>query len=130
MGQIVVNGASLVCPLGKPGTASLIVLPTSLIQAGGQPVATIQDAKPMANIPTFGMCTSPANPQVAAATAAALGVLTPQPCVPVITGPWAPGSPRVSVANVPALTSDSSCMCAWGGKISITNPGQATTKTG
>ena len=130
MSQIVVNGASIVCPLGKPGTATLVVAPVARVQAGKQPVATIQDSKPMANIPTFGMCTSPTNPQVAAATAAALGVLTPQPCVPVIAGPWAPGSPRVKVGGVQALTSDSSCMCSWGGKISVTSAGQQTTSTG
>lgn len=130
MGQIVVNGADLMCPMGKPGKAKLIVLPTPLVQAGNQPVATIMDNKPMANVPTFGMCTSPANPQVAAATAAALGTLTPQPCMPVIAGPWAPGSSTVQVGNKPALTSDSSCMCNWGGKISITNAGQSDTTTG
>lgn len=130
MGQIVVNGADLMCPMGKPGKAKLIVLPTPLVQAGNQPVATIMDNKPMANVPTFGMCTSPANPQVAAATAAALGTLTPQPCMPVIAGPWAPGSSTIQVGNKPALTSDSSCMCNWGGKISITNAGQSDTTTG
>jgi uncharacterized protein DUF4280 len=31
---------------------------------------------------------------------------------------------------VPALTSDSTCMCAWGGTISITQAGQMTTSTG
>lgn len=130
MGQIVVNGADLMCPMGKPGKAKLTVLPTPLVNSGDQPVATIMDNKPMANVPTFGMCTTPSNPQVAAATSAALGVLTPQPCMPVIPAPWAPGSPTVMVGNKPALTSDSSCMCQWGGKISITNAGQSKTTTG
>lgn len=130
MGQIVVNGAMLSCPMGQPGTATLIVAPTSRVQSSNQPVATIQDSKPNANIPTFGMCISMMNPQVAAATSAALGTLTPQPCVPMVAAPWAPGSPTVSVGNLPALTSDSSCMCNWGGKISITQPGQMTTSAG
>ncbi len=41
MGQIVVNGASIACPLGKPGVATLVVPPASRVAAGGQPVATI-----------------------------------------------------------------------------------------
>ena len=130
MGQIVVNGAMIACPMGLPGTATLAVLPAGRVQSSNQPVATIQDMVPMTNIATFGMCTSPANPQVAAATAAALGVLTPQPCLPVIAGPWAPGSPTVSIGGVPALTSDSTCQCMWAGTISITQAGQMTTTTG
>lgn|SRR5512143_3201019 len=130
MGQIVVNGAMLSCPMGQPGTASLSVLPTLQVQSSNMTVATIQDMKPMVNIPSFGMCTTLSNPQVAAATSAAQGVLTPQPCTPVIAAPWAPGSPTVSVGNLPALTSDSSCMCNWGGKISITQAGQQTATTG
>jgi hypothetical protein len=70
------------------------------------------------------MCTTPTNPQVAAATSAALGVLTPQPCIPVITAPWAPGAAMVRVRNLPALHGGCTCMCTWGGLISITNPGQ------
>lgn len=130
MGQIVVNGAMLKCPMGLPGTASLTVLPTSLVQSSNQTVATIQDYKPLVNIPTFGMCTTQSNPAVAAATTAASGTPTPAPCVPNTTAPWTPGSPTVSVGNMPALTSDSSCMCSYGGQISISMAGQMTTTTG
>ena len=85
-------------------------------------MATTMDFTP-ANIPTFGMCRSMANPTVSAATSAAMGVLTPMPCVPVIPAPWAPGSAMVKVMNMPALTNNSKCMCTWGGQISITSPG-------
>ena len=53
-----------------------------------------------------------------------LGVLTPMPCIPVIPAPWVPGSPTVLIANKPALNNSSKLMCAWGGVISINNPGQ------
>jgi hypothetical protein len=58
-----------------------------------------------------------------------MGVLTPMPCVPVITTPWAPGSAQVKVMNMPALTDNSKCMCTWGGNISITNPGNTAMAT-
>jgi hypothetical protein len=74
----------------------------------------------------FGMCMSPANPEVAAATAAALGVLTPMPCIPATTAPWTPGSPTVLLDNMPALDNSSMLMCMWGGEISITMAGQMT----
>ena len=87
------------------------------------PAATIMDNVPMKNIMPFGMCQSLANPAVASATAAAFGVLTPMPCVPVIPVPWAPGSPTVLIGNTPALNQSSKLMCAYGGVIQITNPG-------
>jgi hypothetical protein len=90
------------------------------------PIANIMDNKPMVNILPFGMCNSPANPMVAAATAAALGVLTPMPCIPVTAAPWVPGSPTVLVGNMPALNNSSKCMCNWGGVISVAFPGQVT----
>lgn len=86
------------------------------------PLATIMDYVVMKNVMPFGMCSSMANPTVAAATAAALGVLTPMPCMPVTTAPWAPGSPAVLIGNKPALTQASKLICAWGGVIQITNP--------
>jgi hypothetical protein len=126
MGIAVCNGASLQCSFGvAPGT--LTVLPTGKTMAASQPMATIMDYKPMANIATFGMCNSPSNPQVASATAAAMGVLTPMPCVPATSAPWIPGSPTVMVANNPALNNSCQLMCNWGGVIQILAPGQTTT---
>jgi hypothetical protein len=128
MGLSVCNGASLMCSFGAaPGT--MMVLPTNKVMST-MPAATIMDNVPMVNIMPFGMCTSLANPTVAAATAAALGVLTPQPCIPATASPWAPGSASVLIGGVPALESNSSLMCNWGGVIQITNPGQTKTVIG
>ena len=124
MGQLVCGGAVLQCSFGMlPGT--LMVLPANRVMTS-MPIANIMDNKPMVNIMPFGMCRSLANPTVAAATAAAMGTLTPMPCVPAVAAPWAPGSPTVHIANFPALNNTSKCMCNWGGVISVTNPGQMT----
>lgn len=124
MGQLVTTGAMLQCTFGL-APSTLNVLPVNLVTAGS-PAANVMDNKPMVNIPPFGMCNSPANPTVAAATAAALGVLTPMPCIPVIAAPWAPGAPTVMIKNMPALNNTSKCMCNWGGVISINSAGQFT----
>lgn len=126
MGQQVVAGAMMACSFGLAPSA-LVVLPANKTMVGGPPAANIMDFKPIVNIPPFGMCNTPSNPAVASATAAALGVLTPMPCVPVTTAPWVPGAPTVLIGNMPALNNSSKCMCAYGGVISITSPGQVTT---
>ncbi len=124
MGQLVCGGAMLQCSFGV-APSSLMVLPANRVMTA-MPIANIMDNKPMVNILPFGMCQSMANPTVAAATAAKFGVMTPMPCVPATAAPWAPGSPTVLVANLPALNSTSKCMCNWGGVISVTQPGQMT----
>ncbi|NTZ50484.1 MULTISPECIES: DUF4280 domain-containing protein [Citrobacter freundii complex] len=122
----VCTGALLQCSFGiAPGT--LNVLPTSRTIVSNMPMANIMDNKPFVNILPFAMCNSIANPTVAAATAAALGVLTPMPCIPATPAPWAPGSPTVLVGNMPALTAQSTLICMWGGVIQISFPGQMTT---
>jgi len=78
------------------------------------------------NIMPFGNCMSPANPTVAAATAAALGVLTPMPCIPATPAPWAPGSPTVTLAFMPALNKSSMLTCVYGGVITVVVEGQMT----
>jgi uncharacterized protein DUF4280 len=125
--QLVVNGAVIKCAFAMPpGIGTLTVLPARRVNGSSQPAATIMDSAPMVNVASFGACMSPTNPQVAAATAAALGVLTPQPCIPVIPAPWAPGSPTVMIGGQPALTNTCQCMCQWGGVITVVSPGQVT----
>ncbi len=119
------SGAMLLCSFGA-APSTLNVLPVNRVTAGGLPAANIMDQKPFVNIPPFGVCMSLANPAVASATAAALGVLTPMPCTPVIPAPWVPGSPTVLIANMPALNNTSKCFCAYGGVIQVTVPGQFT----
>ena len=127
MGQLVVGGAIAMCSFG---TAPGNLQPTSQVRclAEGRPAATIQDSA-MVNITPFGMCTTLSNPQVAAATAAAMGVLTPQPCMLVPAGGWIPTKPNVLIGGKPCLTSESKLMCSYGGCISITSPGQLKTIT-
>lgn len=117
-------GAVMQCSFGA-APSTLVVLPVNAVLTG-TPAATIMDNVPIVNVPPFGMCSSMSNPVVAAATAAALGALTPMPCVPVTTAPWVPGSPTMLVGNMPTLNESSKLMCAWGGVIQITAPGQTT----
>ncbi len=125
MAMHVCNGAGTACTFGA-APSTLIVLPLNRVMTSSQPAATIQDHIPMANITPFGMCMSPSNPTVASATAAALGVLTPMPCIPVTPSPWVPGSPTVIEGGQPVLNNDCKLTCTWGGVISITMPGQMT----
>ena len=119
MPKQVVMGATLKCSFGL-SPSSLIVLPVNRVLTCHVPAATVMDFQPMVNILPFGMCTSPTHPAVIAAAGA------PVPCMPVITGPWIPGSPTVPIAGLPALNSTSTCICAWTGVISIASPGAAT----
>ena len=121
MPQKTVATAELQCPFGA-ATSVLQVLPIHMVKCGNQIAANIMDHVPMVNIMPFGMCNTLSNPEVATATTAAQGVLTPMPCVPVTPAPWAPGSATVMLGNMPALNN-----CTWGGVIGIIMPGQTET---
>jgi uncharacterized protein DUF4280 len=117
----VCTGAALQCSFGSA--------PSTFAASGVQvdataPAGVVSDVAP-SNVPPFAMCTSLANPQVAAATAAAMGTLTPQPCVPVLS-PWTPGSSRVTIGGVAALDDSSQCSCSWGGVITVSSAGQTS----
>jgi hypothetical protein len=123
MAKLAVDGATLCCSMGN-APSRLSVLPACGVAGGGCPAASIQDIRPSLNIAPFGLCSAPTNPQVAAATAAAMGTLTPQPCVPMTAGPWTPGSQSVTVDDQPALTDACQCTCQWGGAIQVQDAGQ------
>jgi hypothetical protein len=118
-------GAMMQCTFGTAPT-SLVVLPVNRTYTDQAPDANIMDHVPMVNIMPFGMCTSPANPAVAAATAAAMGALTPMPCVPNTPAPWISGAPNVILGNAPALDNMCRLMCIWSGIIQFTTPGELT----
>ena len=118
-------GALMQCSFGM-SPSSLVVLPVNQTFTDQVPDANIMDHVPLVNITPFGMCMSIANPSVAAATAAALGVLTPMPCIPNTPAPWVPGAPTVLLGNAPTLDNISKLMCVWGGVIQFTTPGEFT----
>ena len=119
----VVTSAMMTCSFGM-APSSFVANPARLILLSGKTKGNIMDFQPISNIPPFSMCVTLSNPTVAAATAAAQGVLTPMPCIPVIVSPWAPGNPKVLVQGQPALMKSCQCMCAWGGVIKFTTDGQ------
>lgn len=125
MAFLVTNGSLCQCTFGL-APCPLMVLPLKRILAGGMPLATIMDHKPIINLVSFGMCSSLANPAVVAATSAALEVLTPMPCIPNTPAPWVPGSPITLAGGEPVLNNSSKLTCLWGGLISITATAQFT----
>ncbi|MDR1217173.1 MAG: DUF4280 domain-containing protein [Oscillospiraceae bacterium] len=124
MANATVMTAICQCPFGVV-PSPLLVSSQQNVMICNQLAATIMDNK----VPTFGMCNSIANPMVAAATAAALGVLTPMPCVPLTVAPWVPGCPTVLIGNKPALNNTSKLMCAYGGVIQVQMPIAMTVMT-
>ena len=116
----VASTAQCICTFGA--APAVLTSKTANVMACGLPAATIADSM----VPPFGMCSCPSNPAVAAATAAAFGVLTPQPCTPVPMGPWKPGSTTVLIGGKPALQNTSTLQCAYGGMITVTTPAATT----
>jgi hypothetical protein len=119
-----VTSGTMMCPMGT-GPSSFVATPKQTLSSF-KDAGNILDHKPIANIPPFGMCMSMANPAVAAATSAAMGALTPMPCVPNTPAPWVTGAPTVILNSAPALNNTSKLTCVYGGMISFVQPGQVT----
>lgn len=124
MPPLVSAGAMVSCSMAMPTVqVPLATTPKSTQVNAGTPAASVDDYVPLTNIPSFGMCGAIANPAVAAATAAKSGAVTPAPCTPAVNTPWTPGATRVKVGGQPALHGGCQAMCAWGGLITISTPG-------
>jgi hypothetical protein len=121
MPSLVCTGAKLQCSFGTaPATFT-----ASAARVSARAAAGVVTDTGTASVPAFGQCTSLSNPQVNAATQAASGTLTPQPCQPVVPGNWTPGSAQVTAGTAAALDSASQCRCTWNGVITVTDAGQA-----
>jgi hypothetical protein len=118
---LVTMGAKLMCTMGA-APATMIVPPAKRVMVENMPVANIMD-NTVANLTTFGTCLSLMNPATASLTAAALGVLTPGPCIPVVPAPWTPANPMSMIGGMPAINQTSTCVCAYGGMITIVQAG-------
>lgn len=127
MSLLLTTGTTLSCAFGTL-TSNFIATSNPMVMADNMPVGTIDDGQAVVNIPPFGLCTTLSNPQVASATAAALGVLTPQPCIPQ-TKAWIPSGMTVLSGGKPCLTQECQCMCLYGGTITAVNPAQKKVTT-
>ena len=119
----VCSGAMMKCTMGS-APAKLTVLPSRTVFLCGKPLANISDHVSMVNLAPFGVCRSLAFPPTAAATAAALGTLTPMPCIHNTPMPWMPGKPDYFDKGHPALLKSCKLQCMWGGMISLIDDGQ------
>lgn len=119
----VCSGAIMKCTMGS-SPAKLTVLPSRTVDLAGQPQANISDHKTMVNLGAFGLCRSMGFPATASATAAAHGHLTPMPCMHNTPVPWMGGKMDTLIKGQPALLKSSTCMCMWGGTISLVTNGQ------
>ena len=119
MAYYVYDGARLRCSFGDMEPKLIVIDPEGKGYMHGKCAANIKDRKEIVNIPPFGMCKSLQNPAVAAATAANLGTLTPQPCVyPLNREDWKNGTNSgYYVRGEPVLMKDAKLMCDFGGGI-------------
>lgn len=114
-------GTKTMCMCSFGMAPAPLFVPPGKVMAENFPFANVT-CTPKPGVCDFAMCQSMANPAVAAATAAAMGVLTPQKCTPNVVM-WTPGVTKVLVGNMPALNNTCTAQCAFGGVITITNPG-------
>jgi hypothetical protein len=79
--------------------------------------ATVTDCVPLVNIPPFGSCTAPANPQPP------LGPF--RACVPSFSSAWSAEAPSITIHRTAVLDDSATLSCAYGGTVRILNPGQS-----
>lgn len=124
MAQFASEGCMLECTMGLIPSPFNVIPIGGLVTADAMPLANIESNIPMVNIVSFGMCKSPANPEVAAIIASSLGAVTQAPCIPMTVAPWIPTFPTITINGLPAIDITAKLMCMWGGVISFIAPSQ------
>jgi hypothetical protein len=118
MPLLAAEGAILACDKGSQPSPLGVIAVNPQVKAVTKLAAEVTDFKPALNIRSFGMCSSMQNPTVQSATELNKGVLTPQPCTPMVAMPWS-GATIVTIRKKPALFVGSSISCNFGGSIEI-----------
>jgi hypothetical protein len=117
--NLVGTGAAMKCSMGSaPGTFTA----SGEAASAGTAAGVVSDIG-TESIPGFGMCSSPGNQAVSSSGSA-------QPCTPVITSAWTPGSSSVTIGGTAALNDTSECACTLGGTITISSAGQTAATLG
>lgn len=109
----VCHGATLQCSQGSV-LGALRTQPQGVGTEYAIALATVNDALPLLNIPPFGSCLAPAHPLAASGVA---------PCLPQTSGCWQLRAPSTCYLGQSALRSDATLTCAYGGMISVMQPG-------
>lgn len=123
MDSYVVEGATLKCSFGD--SSSKLMIPVKHeVYINNKTQGNMMDYIPMVNITPFGLCSSPTNPAVIAATAASFGKPQKVPCIPAIAAPWMCCKNDVLITNFPAILKSSKLMCMWCGVITVEDDGQ------
>lgn len=112
----VCGGATLACTCGSLQT-KLNVLLNGIGYSQGA-AATIFDCLPIINIPPFGTCIAPGNPQL---------LMPIKMCIPAFVPIWLNQVPSILLQGLPVLDDSATLICLWGGLVSIQDPGQQYT---
>ncbi|OBY76392.1 hypothetical protein BBG47_27385 [Paenibacillus sp. KS1] len=116
MQPYVVAGATIKCNCGS-STSRLKVEKSHGVYIRGKVQLNVNDYKPNANIESFGLCSSRANPDVQRAGG-------PVRCNPNVATSWIYGKKDMLVGKQPALLNISQNSCMYQGTIRIVDNGQ------
>ncbi len=111
----VCSGATLLCSCGTAPSV-LQISPHGVSHSRLFVSATVSDCVPLVNIPPFGSCTAPCNPQPPVGPFRA--------CVPSFSSVWSAEAPSISIHRQAVLDDSATLSCAYGGTVRILNPGQ------
>ncbi len=122
MAKAVTGKAVTHCIFGS--RPSILIVPEGHnIKLNGENRANVADRIPIVNIVPFGLCASPFNPGVLAAS-------VPVPCIPLTPAHWYEGDKTVILEGDRSLDSTSLNLCIWRGVIAILYAGQGAWHVG
>lgn len=106
MSQVITHNTMLMCDLGTMPNELKVVDPTRPLSSGAA-VGLVTDTMPGANIGLFAGCSAPQGTGI---------------CAFAPIDDWS-GTDKATVGGIAVLTDASTCQCALGGEVSVSQPG-------